>query len=267
MNPSRADARALAYEETRPRQVLERGDEVPQQTRGWVEAKGITVSQRTKERAHDYRYFPEPDLPPLSISAAKVAQIKEQMPELPAARRLGFGELFGLSVADAELLTAEKGIANYYETVVAASPSDTRAKTAANWILNDLFGLQRERGLPADQLPLTTTQLNDLLDAIDSAALTARAAKELLTQIQDNELPSAAAKRLNLLSLNDDEALRTAVTQTVAAFPNAVDDYRSGKKAAIGRLIGETIKATGGRARPDDVRRLLEEALAAGEHP
>jgi aspartyl-tRNA(Asn)/glutamyl-tRNA(Gln) amidotransferase subunit B len=267
MNSFRAVERALAYEENRQRQVLERGNEVPQETRGWVEAKGITVSQRTKERAHDYRYFPEPDLPPLSISAAKVAVIKEQMPELPAGRRERMMAQFGLSEADAELMTAEKGIADYYEETVSASTSDTRARTAANWILNDLFGLQRERGLPADQLPLTTTQLNDLLDAIDSGALTARAAKELLIQIQDTELPSAAAKRLNLLSLNDDEALRTAVTRTLAAFPNAVNDYRSGKKAAIGRLIGETIKATGGRARPDDVRRLLEEALAAEDHP
>ncbi len=267
MNSFRAVERALAYEENRQRQVLERGDEIPQETRGWVEAKGITVSQRTKERAHDYRYFPEPDLPPLSISAAKVAEIKEQMPELPAARRERLMEQFGLSDADAELITAEKGIADYYEEAVAASSADTRARTAANWILNDLFGLQRERGLPADQLPLTTTQLNDLLDAIDAGTLTARAAKELLTQIQDNELPSAAAKRLNLLSLNDNAALAAAVTQTLAAFPNAVNDYRAGKKAAIGRLIGETIKATGGRARPDDVRRLLEEALATGEHP
>jgi aspartyl-tRNA(Asn)/glutamyl-tRNA(Gln) amidotransferase subunit B len=267
MNSFRAVERALAYEETRQRQVLERGDEIPQETRGWVEAKGITVAQRTKERAHDYRYFPEPDLPPLSISTAQVAEIKEQMPELPAARRQRLMAQFALSEADAELMTAEKGIADYYEEAVAASNGNNRARTAANWMLNDLFGLQRERGLAADQLPLTTTQLNDLLDALDSGALTARAAKELLTQIQDSELPSVAAKRLNLLSLNDDAVVRDAVTQTLAAFPNAVSDYRAGKKAAIGRLIGETIKATGGRARPDDVRRLLEEALAAGEHP
>jgi len=126
-----------------------------------------------------------------------------------------------------------------------------------------LFALQRSRGLPDDQMPLSVEQLQDLVEAVEQGELTARAAKEMLPQLQDGEMPRAAAARLNLLSLNDDAAISVAVQETMAAFPDAVKDYQNGKTAAIGRLIGETIRKTGGRAKPDDVRRKLEEALKA----
>jgi aspartyl-tRNA(Asn)/glutamyl-tRNA(Gln) amidotransferase subunit B len=183
------------------------------------------------------------------------------MPELPSARARRFVESYGLSTADALTLTAEQGVADYFETAIGESTSPDGVRLAANWIVNDLFGLQRARGLPADQLPLSVEQLRDLLAAVTSGELTGRAAKELLPQIEDGEMPRAAAARLNLLALEDDSALREAVEATIAAFPQAVDDYRGGKKAAIGRLIGETIRRTGGRARPDEVRSLLEETL------
>ena len=133
----------------------------------------------------------------------------------------------------------------------------------ANWIINDGLGLARARGLDADQLPFTPEQLRELTAAIAANELTMRAARELLPQLGEGESPRAAAKRLNLLSLDDSDALSTAVSATLAANPAAVADYRGGKKAAIGRLIGETIKATGGRANPDSVRALLIEALEA----
>jgi aspartyl-tRNA(Asn)/glutamyl-tRNA(Gln) amidotransferase subunit B len=128
-------------------------------------------------------------------------------------------------------------------------------------MVNNLFGLQRERGLPPDELPIMAWQLRDLISSVQSGELTARAAKELLPHLEPGESPRAAAARLNLLSLDDEATLREAVTATIAAFPAAVADYQRGKTAAIGRLIGETIKRTGGRARPEAVRRLLEESL------
>jgi aspartyl-tRNA(Asn)/glutamyl-tRNA(Gln) amidotransferase subunit B len=261
MNSFRAVERALRFEEQRQRDVLRDGGRVPQETRGWVEARGVTVSQRTKEQAHDYRYFPEPDLPPLAIDSAVVAGVESRLPEMPIARRDRLVRTFKLGVAEASLLTGERRIADYFEAAAGSAPANGDGRVVANWILNDLFGLQRERGLPADELPLTATQLRELIAAVHGGELTLRAAKELLPQIADDESPRAAAERLNLLSLDDDAALGVAVAETLAAFPAAVADYRSGKTAAIGRLIGETIKRTGGRAKPDAVRRLLEQAL------
>jgi aspartyl-tRNA(Asn)/glutamyl-tRNA(Gln) amidotransferase subunit B len=261
MNSFRAVERALRFEEQRQREILTAGGRVPQETRGWVEARGVTVSQRTKEQAHDYRYFPEPDLPPLAIDVALVETIRARLPEMPFARRERFVADFGLGVAEATLLTAERRIADYFEDVVDPAAAREEGRTVANWILNDLFGLQRERGLPSDQLPLTAGQLREMIDAVKAGELTARAAKELLPQIGVGESPRAAAARLNLLSLDDAAAIQQAVAETLLAFPAAVADYRGGKTAAIGRLIGETIKRTGGRAKPDTVRRLLEQAL------
>ncbi|MDP9357892.1 MAG: Asp-tRNA(Asn)/Glu-tRNA(Gln) amidotransferase subunit GatB, partial [Chloroflexota bacterium] len=262
MNSFRAVERALRYEEQRQREVLATGGTIPQETRGWVEDRGVTVSQRTKEQAHDYRYFPEPDLPPLAVTDEMVEPLRTGLPELPLARRDRFVEAFGLPPEDAALLTGEREIADLFEQVVGANPGTAAARRAANWIVNDLMGLQRQRGLPPETLPLSAVQVRDLIDAVEAGEITGRAAKELLPQIGSHELPRDAAARLNLLSLNDADTVRAAVDETLAAFPEAVADYRGGKKAAIGRLIGETIKRTGGRARPDEVRARLEQVLA-----
>ncbi len=262
MNSFRAVERALRYEEQRQREVLATGGTIPQETRGWVEDRGVTVSQRTKEQAHDYRYFPEPDLPPLAVTDEMVEPLRTGLPELPLARRDRFVEVFGLPPEDAALLTGEREIADLFEQVVGANPGTAAARRAANWIVNDLMGLQRQRGLQPETLPLSAVQVRDLIDAVEAGEITGRAAKELLPQIGSHELPRDAAARLNLLSLNDADTVRAAVDETLAAFPEAVADYRGGKKAAIGRLIGETIKRTGGRARPDEVRARLEQVLA-----
>ncbi len=261
MNSFRAVERALRYEEQRQREAIVADGVIPQETRGWVEARGVTVSQRTKEQAHDYRYFPEPDLPPLNVDAAWIAEVGSRLPELPAARLARFVSEYGLSADDAGTLTAERKLADQFEATVGDDRGS--AKSVANWIINDGLGLARARGLDADQLPFTPEQLRELMAAVSANELTMRAARELLPQLGEGESPREAAKRLNLLSLDDNDALSAAVAATLAANPAAVVDYRGGKKAAIGRLIGETIKATGGRANPDSVRALLIEALEA----
>jgi aspartyl-tRNA(Asn)/glutamyl-tRNA(Gln) amidotransferase subunit B len=260
MNSFRAVERALLFEQERQMQRVQDGLPIEQETRGWVEDRGITVSQRTKEQAHDYRYFPEPDLPPLAISPEMIERVHKRLPALPIERRERLLSTYGLSSADADLLTSERDTADYFDAVVDGEAA-VRAKAAANWILNDLMALQRVRSLPTDQLPLTAGQLRDLLDALDEGALTGRAAKELLPQISEGEMPRAAAARLNLLALDDEGPVIEAARATLEAFPAAVADYQAGKKAAIGRLIGETIKRTGGRANPDQVRRILESEL------
>src|SRR5215204_3026496 len=261
MNSFRAVERALRFEQMRQLEILRSGGRVQQETRGWVEDRGVTVAQRTKEQAHDYRYFPEPDLPPIAISQDMVAEIKTRLPELPAQRRARFAEQFGLGESDAAQLTSERDVADFYESVATTDDFD-RARLAANWIVNDLTGLQRSRGLPPDRLPLTAQQLQDLLDAISAGKMSGRAAKELLPQLEEEESVLAAAARLNLLALGEEAVIREAVLETMEAFPAAVRDYRNGKTAAIGRLIGETIRRTGARASPDQVRRVLEEELA-----
>jgi aspartyl-tRNA(Asn)/glutamyl-tRNA(Gln) amidotransferase subunit B len=264
MNSFRAVERALRFEIERQRELVRAGGRIDQETRGWVEGRGVTVSQRSKEEAHDYRYFPEPDLPPLAIDRAMVEEIRSRLPELGPARRRRFVEQFGLVPAHAATLTAEREIADVYEAVVLGRTDQSDYRTAANWIVNDVMGLQRERGLPAERLPLSAAQLRELLDLVSSGQLTARAAKELLPQIGENEAPRAAAERLDLLVLSDEGAIDSAVGEALAALPQAVADYRSGKTAAIGRLIGETIKRTGGRARPDEVRARLLRVLESG---
>ncbi len=261
MNSFRAVERALQFERQRQMEQLRAGERIEQETRGWVEDRGVTVSQRTKEQAHDYRYFPEPDLPPLLISEAMVDEVRSRLPELPAAKRKRLVQALALNESDAAVITAEREIADVFESVV-ADGGVSRARSAASWIVNDLTGLQRARGLPSEALPVSASQLAELLDALAEDKLTVRAAKELLPQIEAGESPLAAATRLNLLVLDEEDTVRQAALDTMAAFPAAVTDFQRGKTAAIGRLIGETIRRTGGRANPDQVRRVLEEELA-----
>jgi aspartyl-tRNA(Asn)/glutamyl-tRNA(Gln) amidotransferase subunit B len=263
MNSFRSVERALRFEEQRQREMLSEGRVPTQETRGWVETRSVTVSQRTKEQAHDYRYFPEPDLPPMTFKPSDIARVRERLPELPAARRARFSADYGLNAQDAAVLSSERTLADYYEAAVDGNVSYARA--AANWIANDLMGLQNERGLTGGDLPISAGQLRELIELVEAGSLSGRAAKELIPQISRDESVEAAARRLNLLVLNDESALREAVQATLAAFPAAVADYRGGKQAAIGRLIGEAIKRTGGRAKPDEVRRLLIEALTEDE--
>lgn len=260
MNSFRAVERALQFESRRQLEMLRTGERIEQETRGWVEDRGITVSQRTKEQAHDYRYFPEPDLPPLLISESIVDEVRKRLPELPAVRRQRLIRDLAVSESDATVITAEREVADVFESVVGAG-GVPRARSAAGWIVNDLTGLQRLRGLPPEELPLSAAQLTELLDTLAAGKLTARAAKELLPQIAEGESPLAAATRLNLLALDEEDTVRQAALDTMAAFPEAVADFQRGKTAAIGRLIGETIRRTGGRANPDQVRRLLEVEL------
>ena len=261
MNSFRSVVRALRFEEQRQRDVIRTEGTLIQETRGWVEASGVTVSQRTKEQAHDYRYFPEPDLPPLTVTADDTRRLADTVGELPRARRDRYVREHQLAVQDASLISSERSLATFFDETVGGAADADRARVAANWLVNDVVGLQKARTLPDDQLPITSGQLRDLIELVQDGKVTGRAGKELLAQLELGEDVAVAAARLNLLSLDDQQAIRAAALDVLQAFPAAVEDFRGGKTAAIGRLIGETIKRTGGRANPDVVRTVLTQLL------
>ncbi len=261
MNSFRAVERALRFEEVRQREVVAAGGVLVQETRGWSEARGVTLAQRTKEQAHDYRYFPEPDLPPLTTDDAARAAIRASLPELPAARLQRFVDVIGVAQSDAEVLTNDRPIADSFEAACAAPGMDSDAQLVANWIVNDIMGLARARALPMDQLPLSADQIAELVQLVRYDKITARAAKDLLTQLDAGESPVDAVTRLNLLSMDDTAEVLDAARAAVANNPAAVVDYKGGKGAAIGRLIGDVMRRTGGRAKPDDVRAMLLHVL------
>ncbi|MDQ4045426.1 MAG: Asp-tRNA(Asn)/Glu-tRNA(Gln) amidotransferase subunit GatB, partial [Chloroflexota bacterium] len=180
MNSFRAVERALRFEEERQRDAAERGGELVQETRGWVDAQGITVSQRTKEQAHDYRYFPEPDLPPLALEAAFVESIRAALPELPADRRRRFVRQYGITPADAALLTEHRGTADYYEQVVALGSHPERPRLAANWINNDLRMRATDANADITQVGLAPQRLHELLTLIEDGTITTRTARDVL---------------------------------------------------------------------------------------
>jgi aspartyl-tRNA(Asn)/glutamyl-tRNA(Gln) amidotransferase subunit B len=263
MNSFRSVERALRFEEERQRSVVTNGGTLVQETRGWVEGAGKTVSQRTKEQAHDYRYFPEPDLPPLKTTDSTRDAIRAVLPELPHARLNRFIDAYGLTPADAAVLTTERAVADIFETAAEAFSEVAGYRAVSNWIVNDIMGLARARSLPVDQLPLSADQIGELVRLVRDGSLTARGAKDLLPQLEGDERPFDAAKRLNLISMDDADAVAIAADEAIAANPDVVADYKGGKKAALGRLIGETMKRTKGRAKPDAVRAALTGRLDA----
>ncbi|HEU5331064.1 MAG TPA: Asp-tRNA(Asn)/Glu-tRNA(Gln) amidotransferase subunit GatB [Thermomicrobiales bacterium] len=266
MNSFRAVERALAYEVERQRAILEAGGTIPQETRGWSEEQGATLSQRTKEEANDYRYFPEPDLPPLTMDPAWVETIRARMAELPDARLIRFRLQYGLRPDDAVTLTDARPVADYFEAVLAGDQAPDRAQKAANWIVNDLFATLSDREAIGAS-PVTPARLRGLLDLLDAGAINQTAAKQVLAAMLNGAAPAedaaAIVARLGLAQVRDEAPIRDAVRQAIAANPQPVADFLSGKTAAKGRLVGATMKLLGGRGDIKVVNRLLDEELQA----
>jgi aspartyl-tRNA(Asn)/glutamyl-tRNA(Gln) amidotransferase subunit B len=261
MNSFKAVERALAFEASRQIDVLRSGGTIIQETRGWRDDKGITVSQRSKEYASDYRYFPEPDLPPLLVSHAWVEEIRARMPELPDAKRERFISQYALSAQDADQLTAERAAADYFEAVVAARPAhDTaaRAKAAANWILGDLRRLLNASGIEIAESRIQPTGLAELLELVESGKISGKQAKDVLaTAFERGEMPSDIVAREGIAQLSDTGELEQVVAAVLAENPKAVEDYKAGKTSAVQFLVGQVMKRTKGRAKPDIVSPLL----------
>jgi aspartyl-tRNA(Asn)/glutamyl-tRNA(Gln) amidotransferase subunit B len=256
LNSFRAVVHALEYETKRQAELLDRGERIQQETRGWVDERAMTVTQRTKEEAHDYRYFPEPDLPPLFVERAWLDELRARLPELPDARAVRYMQSFGLGAYDAEQLSTDQSFADLFEGAVKAGAD---AKKAANWIQNDVARLRAES---PENGHLEPGHLAELIGLVDSGTLGSSAARQVLPEVlRTGKSPSTLVDELGLAQVSDSGALEEAVRGAIASNPDAVSDYKSGKVSAINKLLGQVMKTSGGKANPGVVRTLLEQQL------
>ncbi len=257
LNSFRSLERALEYEVARHADALTRGEPLVQETRGWDEENGRTIVQRSKEEANDYRYFPEPDLPPLRPSSQWVAELRERLPELPAQRRLRYVDDLGLSDYDAGVLTADAALAAYFDAVVA---SGVPAKSAANWVTGEFSRLLNQRaseGLRADRVALGPDGLARLIAEVEAGRVSGTNAKTVLaTAFETGEDPRVIIEREGLGQVSDGAAIGAEIGAVLDAYPDQVAEYRAGKSQLFGFLVGQVMKATAGRA---DARLVNEE--------
>ncbi len=267
MNSFRSVLRALQFEQERQTHVLAQGGKIVQETRGWVEEKGITVSQRSKEYAHDYRYFPEPDLPPLAIDSDLVRQIRAKLPELPDARRARFLKQYGLPPYDAALLAGSKSAADFFEETLEqwkghAIPLENKAKSVSNWMLTDLGRLVNLSDVELDRSRVAPARLAELLELVESGQISGTAGKTVLEEMfNTGKSPRQIVQERELTQINDSSALGRVAEEMIAANPQAVADYKGGKQQALAFLVGQVMKATRGRANPGLVNSVLKEKL------
>ena len=269
MNSFRGVFLALKHEETRQRKILEDGGRVIQVTRGWSEARNVTLSQRSKESAHDYRYFPEPDLPPLTIDQDWVEEIRGRLPELAGQRSARFTQQYGLPEYDSGLLTSSKSMADFYEDALAGDSGagmtgGVLAKTLSNWMLGDLSRLLNIENLEISQSRVTPSNLVELIGLVDSGAISNNTAKTVLEDVFNTGVsPAKVVKDNGYAQINDSSVLESAVTQALEDNPKAVEDYKNGKDTAAKFLVGQVMKITKGQAKPDLVNQLVQEGLEA----
>ena len=266
MNSFRSVERALVFEAQRQIELLRAGRTISQETRGWVETKGITVPQRSKEQAHDYRYFPEPDLPPLVIDSAWVEELRASLPELPDARRARYMREYGLSAQDANTLTEDKALGDYFEQIVAVSSApnrQARAKAAANLTLNDVARLLKAHATDISRILLTPAASANLLDLLDANRITGKQAKDIVEEaFVSGKMPSTIVEEQGIQPpISDEGALLRIIEEVIASNPKAAGDYRAGKVNALQALIGQVMKQTRGQAKADSVRTLLIKQL------
>jgi aspartyl-tRNA(Asn)/glutamyl-tRNA(Gln) amidotransferase subunit B len=259
LNSFRNLARALEYEIQRQREVLAGGGRVVQETRGFDAERGVTRAQRSKEEAHDYRYFPEPDLPPLVVDAERGAALRAGLPEVPWERRRRFREELGLAPEEARELTAAPALAEYFEAAVAAGGGP---KPVANWVMGEVRRELRARRVEVDAAP-PPARLARLVGLVEAGALSTSAAKEVFAAIwESGEEPVAAVERLGLGLVRDEAALRAWVEAVLAEFPAQVEQLRAGKTQVEGFLVGQVMKRSAGRAEPRRAQELVR-SLAA----
>ena len=259
LNSFRHVARAIEHEAARQAAVIEAGGTVVQETRLWNADRGETASMRSKEEAHDYRYFPEPDLPPLVVSLEWIEEVRGSLPELPAARRRRFVADYGLPGYDAAVLTVSREVADYYE---AAARESGNPKAASNWVMSEVLRKLKEDERPLAGCPVAPERLAELLKLVDRGTISGKIAKDVFERMwASGEGAPAIVEREGLTQVSDEGALRAAIAEVVAASPEQAATYRGGRTATLGWFVGQVMKKTGGRANPQVVNALLREAL------
>ncbi|HZK18823.1 MAG TPA: Asp-tRNA(Asn)/Glu-tRNA(Gln) amidotransferase subunit GatB, partial [Clostridia bacterium] len=259
MNSFKALQRALEYEFERQVDMLDSGERIIQETRTWDESKGITLSMRSKEEAHDYRYFPEPDLPPIVVDPEWVSEIEGELPELPDHRKERFVDEYGLPPYDAMVLTSTRAMADYFEDCLEYKCDPKRA---ANWIMGDLSALLNSQNMEISDCPVSPEGLAGLLELIGKGTITGKIAKEVFGEMfETGKDAGAIVKEKGLVQISDEGELAAIVDKVLADNPGPVEDYRQGKKKAISFLVGQVMKATRGKANPQVVNGLLRDKM------
>jgi aspartyl-tRNA(Asn)/glutamyl-tRNA(Gln) amidotransferase subunit B len=259
LNSFRFLQRALEYEIERQIQVVESGERVAQETRLWNTQQQKTMGMRSKEFAHDYRYFPEPDLLPLIVSNAWREEIRKTIPELPEAKQKRFVAQYGLPEYDAEVLTATQELADYFEKAAAAS-SDK--KITANWVMGELLGALKAAGLEITASPVSPEHLAGLVELIHDGTVSGKMAKSVFEKMfATSESARVALEHLGIRQITDSGEILNVIRTVIAASPKQLEQYRSGKTALFGYFVGQVMKATGGQANPQKLNELLKEEL------
>jgi aspartyl-tRNA(Asn)/glutamyl-tRNA(Gln) amidotransferase subunit B len=263
LNSFRSAKLAIEYEVERQIQVLESGRRVEQVTMGWNERDKRTVVQRSKEYAQDYRYFPEPDLPPLELASEYVAEIKASLPELPDARRERFVQSYGLRESDAEVLASDRDTAAFFEEAVAAAEAHhVAASTVANWVLGELFRLLGEQTVEIGDSPVTPLALTRLLQQVETGVVTANTAKTVLAEMfQTGQSPETIIAEHGLDQISDPDRIESLVEEAIRDNPGPLQQYLEGKDAIFGFFMGQVMRASRGRADPQTVRETLTRRL------
>lgn len=259
LNSFKAIARAIEGERKRQIELLEEGKKVVQETRRWDDNKESSRAMRSKEDAKDYRYFPDPDLPPVTISDAWIQEIKDHQPELKTEKMARYQEEYGLSAYDADIITGAKHMADIFEATVSLCG---KPKEAANWLMVEAMRLLKEEALEPEALRFSPENLAKLIVLVDNGTINRTVAKEVFEKIFAEDIdPEAYVEENGLKVVNDEGALRAVIREVIAANPQSVTDYHNGKERARGFLVGQTMRAMKGKADPAMVNRVLEELL------
>jgi aspartyl-tRNA(Asn)/glutamyl-tRNA(Gln) amidotransferase subunit B len=259
LNSFRALADGTDFELARQAAVLDAGGQVIQETRGWHDTRRETFSQRVKEEAEDYRYFNEPDLPPLSIDSVWIEAVRAALPELPAAKEARYREEFGLTAIEAATLAEDREVAEWFDAAVRAGG---RPKAAANWVLNDLFRLLNERGKTITGIPLAPAALVELQTMVEEGQINLTTAREVLAEMVDSGRGAGEIiDRRGLAQISDQSALNAVIERVIAANPEPLASYLNGKESLLGWFVGQVMRETRGQANPMVVKTLLQEAL------
>jgi aspartyl-tRNA(Asn)/glutamyl-tRNA(Gln) amidotransferase subunit B len=259
VNSMRFIQAVVEYEARRQVELIEEGGKIVQETRLFDPDKGVTRSMRSKEDAHDYRYFPDPDLLPLELTEAFVAECAASLPELPDAKRARYQEKLGISAYNADVLTADVETARWFEVLL---EEDVDAKQGANWVMSDLFGALNRLGKDIADSPVSPPQAATLLKLVADGTLSGTLSKQVFEiMLETGEDPAKIVEEKGLKQTSDTGAIDAAIVDVLAANSDKVEQYRSGKDALFGFFVGQTMKAMGGKANPGVVNELLKKAL------
>jgi aspartyl-tRNA(Asn)/glutamyl-tRNA(Gln) amidotransferase subunit B len=259
MNSFKAVKKALQFEVNRQKRLLIEGEKIVQETRHWDESRNVTVSMRSKEEAHDYRYFPEPDLLPIKVDVKIIDNIRKCLPELPEARRERFIENYQIPKYDAELLTSSKALGDYYEKTTSLYPN---SKVLSNWIMGELMRYLNEEKIEIDKSPISPEKLVEMLKLIDEGVISGKMAKDVFEKMfKTGRDVSQIVKESGITQITDENELFEVIDNVIKGNPKSVDDFNEGKEKVLNFLVGQVMRYTKGRAKPDFVFEAIKQRI------